>query len=214
MAESAVERAVYESAQRLLTSYFSKNGLEGKFPMHSTSEASADPTLIINNFEEAGNPLVFSVSTTLIDKGIGSYFVPSAQLHSDTQVVASIALRAGCIQGACPIPSFFSLLDKVCSAEDTKQICSNVTDSTDHEKLNGLFFKVANLGTHNQAASKFTLILSNNQKMVKLFKVKFGKTIIEDTDKRVVNLDAGESGTPLVSEIGITGRCDLLRLGT
>jgi hypothetical protein len=205
---------VFDSAQQLLSRYFKQKDLEAKFALQSVSAVTSDPNSIINNFEEFGNPLVYWVSTTLKDEGIGSFYVPSVQLRSDTESVNGIALRAACIQGSCIVPQLFSLVDKVCMAEDTKQICNNVTASVGNEKLLGLYFKLANLGTHNQPAANFTLVLSNKQKLVRLYSVTFGETVFEDLVKTVVRLSAVEAGTYDTAEVATQGRLESSRLRT
>lgn len=196
---------MFDSAKKLLDRYFIQNGLTQKFNLNLTSDITTDKTLMINSFEDVGNPLVYWVSTTPRDEGIGSYYVPSIQLRSDVEYTKGIVLRAACIQGSCLSAELMSLVDKVCLAEDTKQICSKVSAGVGNENLLGLYFKLGNLGTHNQPASKFTLVLSNKQKMIKLFIVTFGKTVIEDHSKRVVKLAPGVAGTYDTSELIITG---------
>jgi hypothetical protein len=202
---------VLDSAKKLLERYFIQNGLTQKFSLNSTSDITKDKTLMINSFEDVGNPLVYWVSTTLRDEGIGSFFVPSIQLRSDVEYTKGIVLRAACNQGSCLSAELMSLVDKVCLSEDTKQICNKVSAGVGNENLLGLYFKLANLGTHNQPASTFTLVLSNKQKMIKLFMVTFGDTVIEDNSKRVVKLAPGAAGTYEISELIITGMHDSSR---
>lgn len=206
-AGSSVDRTTFASLQKLLSEYIELHNLEGTFPLHSSSESSSDDKFIINNFDLAGVPLSLSITTILRNQGIDSFYVSSVQLHADIDSVNGIILRMACIQGACLFPKLYSVLDKVCLVGETKQMCSPKLENTDPNKVLGLYIRLANLGARSQPNSTYTLNLPKSQKLVKLFKVVFGTTVLDESKRTVVQLAKNEKNMTEATLVKITGRC-------
>lgn len=205
MADSPVDRLAFDSAKTILNTYFVQHAISDKYMIRSMSDKPYDSSHMIDSLYDAGIPLVYWMTTTMIDAGIGSYYVSKIQLRSDTQYSNAVILRAACIQSSCVQVDMLALVDKVCVANDTKHMCDRVSGGVGNDGLYGLYLKLTNLGMHGQPASKFKLVLSNKQKMIKLFMVTFGDTVMQDESKTIVKLAPGVTGTYDTSELIITG---------
>lgn len=160
---------------------------------------------IINNLDSGNNRLGISLDTVPRGPSMANMFVPITQLQNEGTLVKDVLIRAACIQSGCVLPEFYSLVTNICLVKATAPLCSKDSLNFIAQRVYGLSFSLLNIGLRTHAASRYSIILQESARLVKLAIVNF-TAAARTTGNISVSFQTTETGGLMYSAIDVTGK--------